>query len=226
MKKLYFTFAILVCSMGIAQNKPAAKAASNANPLSFGVKVGMNLAKLTDLNNAGSYSSDFRYGLTFGGFVNYKFKEKFAFHPELLYTAQGLVQKENSTGYKLIFKMDYIAVPLMFRYYPGNKFDLEFGPQLAFNINKKIESKAGSSTSTMDIDDYFTSNGLDAKTSTFDLALNIGGGYEILKGLNFDARYSYGLIKVFKGPGVTDSNGKPETIKNSVFTFGFAYSFR
>ncbi len=216
---------MLVGGIAIAQDAPAAQSASKS--VKFGLKAGLNLARMTngEDDELTEYS---RGGLNAGVYMHYQFSEKFAFQPELLYTNQGTVEKGTSSGYniKLTYKLDYIAIPLMVKYYPIKNLNVEFGPQLAFNVKKDLEAKvSGQNTQTYDLDTFFKSNGIDAKTNTFDLGLNFGLGYELDNGLNFGARYSLGMIKVFEGDDVVDENGNAESIKNSVFSFGLGYTF-
>lgn len=216
---------ILVCSIGFAQNKPETKAASK--PLKYGLKLGLNISKLTDFDSGNSDISS-RNGLNIGAYLNYKFSDKFAFQPELIYTAQGVIEEGISQGIniKLTYRLDYIAIPLMIKYYPTKSFNIEFGPQIAFNVKKQLEAKGNGQTLDFNIDDFFDENGIDAKTNTLDFALNFGVGYEFDNGLNLGGRYSFGLIKVFEGSDVVDDNGNPQNIKNSVFTFGLGYAFK
>lgn len=169
MKNLYLMAALLLCSIGIAQNATAKK--STSNPVKFGLKLGVNIAKLTDSDSGTS-----RVGINGGVYLNYKFANQLAFQPELLYTTQGLVEKQKYYGMdiKTTYKLDYIAVPLMIKCYPTENFNLEFGPQLAFNVNKKIVGKANGETKELDLDDFFRSNYIRAKTNTFDFGLNFG----------------------------------------------------
>lgn len=225
MKKLFLIVALLICSIGITQNKSEAKVASK--DLKFGVKLGLNFSKLTDFDS-GSSSISYRNGLNIGAYLNYKFSNKFAFQPELIYTAQGVIEEGISQGIKLklTYRLDYIAVPLMIKYYASNQFNIEFGPQLAINVKKQLEVKGNGQTLDYNLDDFFNDNNIDAKTGTFDIALNFGVGYELKNGLNFGSRYSLGLIRVFDGSGVVDNSGNSQNIKNSVFTFGLGYTFK
>ena len=225
MKNFILMTAILICGIGIAQVKPETKTASKS--LKYGLKLGINSAKLTDSGEDG-FSDSPRIGLNAGGYLNYRYNEKFAFQPELLYTAQGIINKGSSQGIDLeiTYKLDYIAIPLMIKYYPSKNFNLEFGPQIAFNFKKEIEAKGNGQTLNYDLDDFFNDNGINAKTNTTDFALNFGLGYEIANGLSFNGRYSLGLTKVFEGADVVDSNGNAQNVKNSVFTFGLGYTFK
>lgn len=217
--------AILISSIAIAQDNLTTNTTSN--PVKFGLKLGINFAKLTDSEDSGDIDSKARVGVNVGGYIFYKFSKKFAFQPELLYTTQGLVNEGQSEGneFKITYKLDYIAIPLMFKYYPAKNFNVEFGPQLSFNVSKKIQAKGYGESVTYDLDEFFDANDIDAKTNTFDLGLNFGLGYELDNGFNFGARYSLGMIKVIEGADLVDSYGNSENIKNSVFTFGVGYTF-
>ncbi len=225
MKNLFLIAAILICSLGSAQNNAVEN--SNGKSLKFGLKGGINIASQTDSRETG-IGMEPRIGFNIGGYLNYKFTDDFALQPEIFYTTQGNRFYQYIDGVKLdlIFMLDYIAVPLMIKYYPSKNFNLEFGPQMAFNVNKKIKLKAEGQTLTYDIDDFFSSGGLDFKTNTFDFGLNFGMGYELDNGLNFNGRYSLGMTKVFEGSDVVRSDGTPQNIKNSVFSFGLGYSFK
>ena len=224
MKNFFLITTFLVCSIGSAQDKPVT---TISKPLQYGLKLGINSAKLTDSEGDGVTVSS-RIGINIGSYLNYRFSDKFAFQPELLYTTQGVVNKGTSGGVdvKITYKLDYLALPLMIKYYPAKNFNVEFGPQLAFNVKKEIEAKAQGQSQSIDLDDFFDQNGIDAKTNTFDLGLNFGLGYQITKELSLNGRYTLGLTKVFDGPDVVDSNGNSQNIKNSVFTFGFGYTFK
>ncbi len=61
--------------------------------------------------------------------------EKFAFQPELLYSAQGSdYDDEDFSG---SVKADYLNVPLMAKYYVGEGFSLEAGPQVGLLLSAK-----------------------------------------------------------------------------------------
>ena len=57
--------------------------------------------------------------------------------------------------------------------------------------------------------------GYDEKANTFDFAIAIGLGYEFDFGMTIDARYNWGLTKIYE-----DDNAK-----NSVFMISLGYKF-
>ncbi|WNM18136.1 porin family protein [Flavobacterium capsici] len=224
MKKLLVLVAVFVSSLAIAQGNT--NTSSSSKPVKFGLKLGFNLAKLTDSESA-DVETKSRIGVNIGGFLYYKFSEKFAFQPELVYSTQGLVQQGSSEGINvdITYRMDYILLPLMVKYYPAKDFYIELGPQLGFNVKKELEAEGNGQSLTWDTDDFFDQNNIDAKTNTFDFGLNFGLGYEFKNGLGIGGRYALGLTKVFEGNDVVDGNGSSQNIKNSVFSLGLAYRF-
>lgn len=101
-----------------------------AEDVNFGLKTGLNISNFTggdaDRNNILNFHV--------GGFAEFELNEKFSLQPELLYSRQGS-EAENS----IKIKVDYLAIPLMAKYYLSEKFSLEAGPQVSFLVNDKIE---------------------------------------------------------------------------------------
>ena len=125
------------------------------------------------------------------------FSEKFSFQPELLYSGQGYDTDIDSEG---IIALNYLNIPLMAKYYATKKLSLEAGPQIGFLLS----TKGG----TEDYKDLF-------KTTGF--GVNMGIGYKLDNGLNFGARYNWGLSNI----SVTND----VTMNNSVFQFSVGYFF-
>lgn len=221
MKNLFVTAMLLVFGLTIAQKSSPSK--GSKTPIQFGLKLGFNIANLTNTED-GSSSVSPRTGINLGGYLHYKVNEKWALQPELLYTTQGNIVK--STNVKVTYMLDYIAIPLMVKYYPAKNFNVEFGPQLSFIVNKKAKGESNGQSTTIDLDELFAANNINAKVNTFDLGLNFGLGYELKNGINFSGRYTLGMLKVFKGADVVYSNGSEQVIKNSVFSFGMGYTFK
>lgn len=165
----------------------------NAQNVSFGAKAGVNFATLTgsDVDNV-----DMRTSLHVGGVVNIGITEKFGIQPELLYSSQGYTADGDVTG-----KLDYISVPVMAEYKFFEGFSAQAGPQVAFNINDKIEV------------DGEEVGELDAESVDFGFAF--GAQYKLKQGIFFQARYGLGLSDV-----VSDF-----TVKNAVFGISVGYMF-
>jgi Outer membrane protein beta-barrel domain len=166
---------------------------TNAQEVKFGVKGGLNLSKVT--NSSGGSSL---VGSNIGGFAEIKLNEKFAIQPELLYSGQGV--KDQDFG---DFRMNYINVPVMAKYFIAEAFNIEAGPQIGFLVSAKML-------------------GIDAKDGfkTLDFGMNLGAGYDFSKNLGINLRYCMGISGVVKEltPGDTAS-------KNSVIQLSAQYKF-
>lgn len=181
MKKLIIASLLLCFTFG-----------AKAQELNLGVKVGANFANINDAKNVDLSN---KTGLTAGVFLGLKY-EKFAIQPELLYSQQG---GDSDFGG---FDLDYINIPVMFKYYIiGNFLNIQAGPQFGFVVN----------------DDFPSANDVGGQidSNDFDFAAAVGAGLNLPFGLSVDARYNFGLTDI------SDQTGG----KNGVFSIAVGYSF-
>lgn len=165
---------------------------SNAQEVSLGLKAGVNFATFT-----GDDSAEAK-GMTayhFGGVVNIGVTEKFSIQPEVLYSAQG------ADSYLGDFRLDYINVPVLAKFRVVNGLSIEAGPQIGFLTSSKLEGE--------DIKD------LVKKT---DFSALLGLGYMLDGGLNFAARYNFGLSNI-------SDNDLNLDLNNGIFQLSIGYMF-
>jgi hypothetical protein len=184
MKKIIFTV-VAVFTLGFVS-------AQEKEDMSFGVKGGLNLATVT--NTAGSKTLA---GFHVGFFGTFMLDDSFALQPEVLYSMQGAKFDDGD------LKLDYIAVPVMLKYYVADAFSLELGPQVGFLVAAKED-------------------GVDIKNDvkSIDFGINFGASYDITENFMLGARYNLGITRwqdqLF--PGEAES-------KNSVFMISLGYKF-
>lgn len=170
-----------------------------AQQLSFGVKGGLNLARLTDIDHGKTRTSVFA-----GGFVNIGLDKSLSIQPELLYSGQG----GKTDGYGIFSgsttKLGYINIPVMVQYRLVPEFYLEAGPQLGFLGGAKVKS----GKVTVDVKDDYKS---------VDFGLGFGLGYQFPVGVGIGARYMFGLSNVADVDNIDH--------KNSVAQIGVFYTF-
>lgn len=175
----------------------------------FGVKGGVGLSNTTIVHGV----SKERVGFLAGGVVKYQLTTKNENHylqAEVLYTTQGeySLYKEGGDKYKAF--LNYINIPIMYKYYfddQGKDFFIEGGPQLGFKVSEKF-----------DTDEPEIGNNV---PKSFDLAFNIGGGYSIDRKYEINLRYQYGLIDTY------DYNRWDNgTNRSSFLTLGIIYFFK
>jgi hypothetical protein len=90
----------------------------------------------------------------------------------------------------------------MGKYYVTKGLSLEAGPQIGFLLSAKNDNT--------DVKNSF---------KTFDFGVNFGLGYKLENGLNFGARYNFGLSNI---NNLDDSSSK---YKNGVFQIYVGYFF-
>ena len=210
MKKLILTAAIAVFGFTGAM----------AQEFSFGPKAGVNFATLTgDIEN-----NDMKIGFHVGGAAEFKFNEKMGVQAELLYSAQGTKYEESESfggvtaKYEEKLKLDYVNIPFSFKYYIVNGFNVSAGPQVGILVSAKSDWEETITGGGLDQSD---SGEVDIKDSLkpIDFAFNLGLGYKMDNGLNFDARYSLGLMDI---SDFDNSNGE---IKNGVIQLSVGFMF-
>ncbi len=196
MKKL---FIIAVITLGVTIG-------ANAQKIRFGAKAGVSISKITgdDLGDL-----NMRTSLLIGGVAEIPISDKFSVQPEILYSAQGAKKDSEGVGAELVYKLDYINVPVMAKYYIIEGFSIEAGPQIGFLISSKIDWEAEGESGSEDIE-YLKS---------VDFGLNFGLGYKLDNGLNFGARYNLGLSNL------NDFDNSDNNIKNSVIQISVGYYF-
>ena len=173
-------------------------AATNAQDIQIGAKAGLNLGTLTDYSDAGS-----RVSLHLGGMAEIPIKEKFSIQPELLYSAQGVTDKDDDDE---VVKLSYLTIPVMAKYYVYETLSIEAGPQFGFLLSAEAEDDG----ETFDLKD---------DTKSLDFGIAIGAGYKLENGVNFGIRY-------YMGSNINDIDEDPDKHKNRVFQISVGYFFK
>lgn len=132
MKKIILSAAIMLASAG-------AYAQHAVGSINLQPKVGMNIATLTDYEDAKS-----RIGLATGLELEYQASDIFSLSIGGIYSMQG-VKKEKIIGkkeYSTTIKLDYINVPIMANVYVANGLAVKLGVQPGFKVNSEITQKS------------------------------------------------------------------------------------
>lgn len=163
---------------------------------SFGAKAGLNSATLIgDIDGNKSL-----IGFNAGVFAEIALADSFYIQPELFYSTQGTDDYQHLLSkYKL--NLDYINLPIMFKYDVANRFYLEAGPQVGFLVSAK--------RGDVDVKDIF---------ETTDFGANFGLSYGFTETIFAQARYNIGLSDIYKNEG----NDK---VSNAVISFSLGYKF-
>lgn len=195
MKKILLLF--FVISSTICTNAQSSK---REEGIKLGIKGGLNVSNLAgDVKN-----NEIRTSIHIGFLSEFIVSDKFSIQPEILYSGQGYIYKDENTTEKN--KLNYITLPVLAKYYILNNVSIETGPQIGALIYSRSKTNEGSSK----IDNQ----------SIVDFGLNIGMGYELKSGVFFQTRYNHGLTNINN----SDSSNKTK-YTNSVFQLSVGIQF-
>lgn len=191
---------------------------TNAQETKFGIKGGFNLSNFSGDTEGVNFKA--RPGFNIGGFVEFKLTDQFAIQPEILYSTAGAkaVDFEVSDGGMLLngdvaFNFSYINIPVMFKYYVAEKFNIEAGPQVGFLTSAKTKTTVDgfSGSDEQDVKDLFES---------VDFGLNLGAGYDFTDNFSAGLRYNLGLANI-----ANTEEGDDTKLHNGVFSLSVGYKF-
>ncbi|RTY89662.1 porin family protein [Flavobacterium sp. GT3R68] len=192
MKKVIFTVAA-VFAFGFAN---AQDTAGPDTTMSFGVKGGLNVASISNSDDAKSL-----IGFHVGAFGEFMLSEKFAIQPEVLFSTQG-AKIDNSLG-ETDYKLNYINIPVMAKFYVTPAVSVELGPQIGFLMSA----------------DFGDDDVKDDLNST-DFGIGFGVGYNLTSNMSLNARYTIGLSDIEKEPFPGE-----DASQNGVLQVSFGYKF-
>ncbi|MGK7393423.1 MAG: porin family protein [Candidatus Cyclobacteriaceae bacterium M3_2C_046] len=177
----------------------------------LGVKGGLNLATIAgDLDDT-SLKPGFQGGLM----LNLMITDQYALQPELLYSIEGSGFADSDWR----LNMHYLNIPIMGKFFIGDGFNFQFGPQIGFLLNAKYTDGSES----VDLESQ--------TTKTVALAVGLGAGYQ-KDHFVLDIRYNLGLTNVFENDYVFDlpilfsgNNSDDFTFTSQVIQLSVGYLF-
>ncbi|ESU20319.1 hypothetical protein FEDK69T_28350 [Flavobacterium enshiense DK69] len=216
MRKLAFSIALISCMTQVY--------AQITDRSFFGAKVGMNVSYINYDPSVNGLETDSKEGLVAGAYYNYAISKKTSIQPELLYSNMGadISQSYPSPDLGGRLKLEYLSVPILFKFNPIWRFSVFAGPQFDFLMHAKSEA-----------DDKTKHNQTNNLKGT-DIAGTFGLEYWVTSGIGVYARYIYGFTDI------NDTNGTDATvpinppnpihivdgINNRALQFGLTIGFR
>ncbi|MFD1167271.1 porin family protein [Sphingobacterium daejeonense] len=186
----------------------------------YGLKAGMNLSKVSNLEDQKFNPS---YFIT--GFADIPLSSQFSIQPGV--SLQGKGAKFQSAGfnwdqtpmedYKSTLNTMSIEIPVNAVYYVpvGNgKMFISAGPYLGYNISGKIKDSGPNGESERDVN--FSGN--DKNMNRLDAGLNFGLGYKLSNGILFQAGYGLGLSDL-------NASKNSKSFSNRTINFGVGFQF-
>lgn len=206
MKKFLLTAAVALASV-------ASYAQSAAGSFSLIPKVGVNIANLTNADDA-----KVRVGVAAGVEAQYMFTDMVGVSAGVIYSQQGCKGDMGSSDADVTWKLDYINIPILANVYVAKGLAVKLGIQPAFNVSNKISAKDGGAEASVKTNDF---------VNTFDFSIPVGVSYEF-SNIFVDARYNWGLTKwndTSKMASALGYNAEAVSSKNSVFQITVGYKF-
>jgi hypothetical protein len=141
----------------------------------IGLKGGATYGRLA----SGKLATNHAPGATIGFYAPLGVAPRLEIQPELLASvlASG-IQKPDGQGYTL--RMMYLQMPLMVKYYMGNTFNVQGGPQMAILMMAQRTAPEGQES----VGDRY---------NDLDVSANLGMGFDFPSGFDLTLRYQYGL---------------------------------
>jgi hypothetical protein len=178
-----------------------------------GLKAGLNFA---NVSNASSINNSSRTGFHVGAFLSPPSKGLISSRTELIFSRQGYDYKSGTNTGSV--NLDYIMLPQYMSINITKYFSIQFGAQMAYLLNAKVDSSnGGSSSGAGKIMDLY---------NRFDYGY--GGGVEIhpVSGLLIGARINISLGQLYKD---AQSGQMPSfssiDLKNNVFQLFAGWRF-
>ena len=193
MKKIIAAAALMLLTMG-------AKAQRDTGTICVRPVAGVSVSNLTDLDGN---KTRVGVGLISGAEVSYTIHPVVDVEAGLLYAMQGAKWSAEVGECKM--KLEYLNVPIMASAELVKGLRIRSGVQLGFLMKAKEKL---SDVAEVDVKD---------ETKKVDVSIPLGLSYEYM-GIVFDARYNFGLTRVFKSEMGLKA-------KNSVFNFTIGYKF-
>ena len=199
MKKITIALMCMIMATGVAMAQ---------KQFSFGPKIGVDYTHFWGKNVYHGGQLNYQAGL----FMEYRFTNRFSIAPEVVFAAQGgkydVKDYNDGDGYfdaKFTENVNYINIPVMFKYYVTPALSIDLGPQLGINVYSKytVESK----DKNLNINET-----LDQKddTKTIDVGVGLGLTYNITNDVFVQGRYTLGLTDVFDKSWDTGKNGNAQ----------------
>ena len=191
MKKLFLAVvAMMISAATFAQNE--------VGQLTIQPKVGVNIANITDADDA-----DPRIGLAAGAEFEYGLTDNIGLSAGVLYSMQGV--KTTIIDDDCTWKLDFLNVPILANFYVAKGFAVKLGVQPGFKLSSKAKFKGSGGSKEVEVEDGVKS---------VDLSIPVGLSYQY-QNIVFDARYNWGVTNI-----VEDSDSK-----HSVFQITVGYKF-
>ncbi|WP_298555759.1 outer membrane beta-barrel protein [uncultured Algibacter sp.] len=139
---------------------------SASSGIKYGVRAGYTISHLDFQENAPISENKHRNSIYIGFLANIGLSRTLSVVPEIQFSGEGAREEE--------LQLDYIQMPILFRFRFSEKFHAGIGPQIGLKVHKTDDGMKNLGYSTV-----------------------IGADYKINYAIFVDVRYNYGISNVF-----------------------------
>ncbi len=175
----------------------------------FGLRAGVNISKLTNLDNKNK--TDFYIS----ALLALKINESYTLQPEFGYSQQGgtltsnrLLTIENERLNDI--NINFLSVSVLNKIQANNNIHFLIGPFIDFRLDDNINN-----------DGYF----LEELFPRMDIGITLGFGYDFTKDLSIEARFKHGFVDMLSEGNIFYQNTRDDENFNQVFQLGITYKF-
>lgn len=191
-----------------------------ANAQTFGIKGGLNIANVSEIEDGVTYSPKAIAGIHVGPVLDIPLQGSLNFNTGLLFSVIGYKNTSSNnyqgTSYTTTTTFNDLEIPLNLAYkFPINdksKFFIQAGPFLGYALSGKVKDSEGSVSIDFEAESI----------KRFNYGLGIGAGIE-LGSIVASANYQIGLANMYDDSN-DNSNGNYK-VKSKVFQISLAYMF-
>ena len=196
MKKTMFA---LVCMLMAAGTAMAQKT------FTFGPKVGVDYTHWWGKNINDESALSYQAGV----FMEYRFSNKFAIAPEVVFAAHNRpkmewkdwIDKDPAVDVITTYHTNYINIPVMFKYYATSSLSIDLGPQFGLKVYDKYTDK-------WEEDGKKMKEKHNMGNRSFDFGLGLGLTYNFNEKVFVQLRYTLGLVPLYKGSNARNGNAQ------------------
>ncbi len=180
---------------------------ATAQSFSFGARGGMNVANQSISASGASVSPSSKIGYLIGGYAKIMFTDNIGIQPELFFSSVGSTWPSSLTGASgdATFRMNYISIPVFFRYNVTDNFHLLAGPPVGILVT----ANGIYSGQTTDVKSDFNSSDIGG---TFGAGMDFGP-------FNAGVRYNFSFGNVATSGGSFSGT----TVKNNAIQIVIGY---
>ena len=194
------TFIALVCMV------LASSAAMAQKAFTFGPKVGIDYTHQWGNNINDESALNYQAGV----FMEYRLNNKFAIAPEVVFATHKRPKMERipwwadeypARDMTTTYQTNYINIPVMFKYYVTPSLSIDLGPQFGFKVYDKY-------TDEWEEDGKMIKRKHNMYHRNYDFGLSLGATYNFTERFFVQARYTLGLIPLYKGGEAKNGNAQ------------------